>query len=146
MHNQRLSVRRANAAVAAVLAQDGCRQTLLRSSGGARPTCAYRHTTPNGVQEPQNRHVNVRVGRPADEPDHSANGEKGAAGALLLMFEEVAAGGRLVGVARAVNLFQNRCFSRHEPAGDLNWCGWVSEDHLRCNVGATPGVRRVPRR
>jgi OmpA-OmpF porin, OOP family len=60
-YNQRLSVRRANAA-AAVLVQDGVPQNALMVSG--RGQNDLRVPTPDGVREPQNRRVEIVAGGP----------------------------------------------------------------------------------
>ena len=61
-YNQRLSVRRANAA-AAVLAQDGVPQSSMVVTG--RGQNDLRVPTPDGVREPQNRRVEIVEGGPA---------------------------------------------------------------------------------
>ena len=60
-YNQRLSVRRANAA-AAVLVQDGVPQNALVVTG--RGQNDLRVPTPDGVREPQNRRVEIVEGGP----------------------------------------------------------------------------------
>ena len=60
-YNQRLSVRRANAA-AAVLAQDGVPQSSMVVTG--RGENDLRVPTPDGVREPQNRRVEIVEGGP----------------------------------------------------------------------------------
>jgi outer membrane protein OmpA-like peptidoglycan-associated protein len=61
-YNQRLPVRRANAA-AAVLAQDGVPQSSMVVTG--RGQNALARPTPDGVREPQNRRVEIVEGGPA---------------------------------------------------------------------------------
>ena len=136
-YNQRLSVRRANAA-AAVLAQDGVPQKLSWLPGAARTTCAYRRRTGFASRKTAASRSSKVARRAQCRCDNSGRTKEGADGALFHAGETT---GRLNLPApklprmRGGGFFPNcglRCGS-----GGSNRCDWANGDHLHC--------RREPR-